>query len=163
MDSLNQWPENKTIVRFSDCDMYGHLNNIWYLKYFLDAREDHLSIHYNMTLEGFARQGIGWAVSTNQIAYLKPARVNEAVYIKSAVIDYTDSDVLVEMHMLNEKRTHHKAILWSKFVHIDLVTGKRTNYAAELKSFFGKLKVKDSQENDFNKRVGQLRSVEQIG
>lgn len=159
MDSPNQWPENKTVVRFSDCDMYGHLNNIWYLKYFLDAREEHVAAHYDLTLEGFARQGVGWAVSSNQIAYLKPARVNETVHIKSCIIGYTDSDVLVEMHMLNESRSHLKSVLWSQFVNIDLSTGKRTNYADELKSLFEKLKISDGHGNDFNKRVGVLRNT----
>lgn len=159
METLIQWPETKALIRFSDCDMYGHLNNIWYLKYFLDAREEHIAANYNLTLSEFAQKGIGWAVSSNQIAYLKPARVNETVYIRSAVCDYTDSEILVEMHMQNEKRSHLKSVLWSKFVHIDLATGRRTNYASEYKALFEKLRI-DSSPDDFNKRVSVLKNQE---
>src|SRR5688572_8412521 len=98
-ETLITWPESTLAIRFSDCDMYGHLNNIWYLKYFLDAREDHIAKHYGLSLAHFAKMGTGWVVSTNQIAYLRPALVNEQVTIRSAVIDFSDHDILVEMQM----------------------------------------------------------------
>lgn len=160
METLIQWPETKMLIRFSDCDMYGHLNNVSYLKYFLDAREEHIAAHYNLTLSEFAKKGVGWAVSSNQIAYLKPARINELVYIKSALCDFTDSEILVEMHMQNEKRSHLKAVLWSRFVHIDLTTGRRTNYDSEYKSLFERVRIDDNFETDFNKRVYTLKNSE---
>src|SRR6187399_1425242 len=96
-ETLNPWPESSLAVRFSDCDMYGHLNNIWYLKYFLDAREDHIASNYGLSLAYFAKQGTGWVVSTNQISYLRPALVNEQVIIRSGVIEFSGEDLLVEM------------------------------------------------------------------
>src|ERR1041385_6172094 len=115
---LVKWPESPLLIRFYDCDLYGHRSNVQYVKYFMDAREDHLSTSYGMTLAGFAQQGIGWVVSSNQIAYFRSAKVNEPVIIRSAIIDLSSNHIVVEMQMIDAKRTHVKAALWSKFVHI---------------------------------------------
>jgi len=156
-ETLTIWPESTVAIRFSDCDMYGHLNNIWYLKYLLDAREDHIADSYDLTMAKFASMGSGWVVGTNQIAYLRPAMVNEKVIVRSAVIDYSANDILVEMQMTDVKRTHVKAILWSKFVHVSLKDGKRINLDQPLSDLFQKLKVGGYERDDFNKRVADLK------
>lgn len=33
-------------IRFADCDPIGHLNNVKYLEYMLNAREDHVEQNY---------------------------------------------------------------------------------------------------------------------
>jgi acyl-CoA thioesterase FadM len=158
IESLITWPESTLSIRFSDCDMYGHLNNIWYLKYLLDAREDHIADSYDLTMAKFASMGSGWVVGTNQIAYLRPALVNEKVIIRSAVMDHTENDILVEMQMIDVKRTHLKAILWSRFVHVGLKDGKRVNIGQSLDELFQKLKVGGYARNEFDKRVADLKS-----
>lgn len=159
IEQLVQWPETKMQVRFSDCDLYGHLNNIWYVKYFLDAREDHIAQSYGLSLADFARQGVGWVVSTNQIAYLKSAKVNERVVLRSAVVNFQENQILVEMQMLDEQRTHVKSIMWSKFVHVGLKDGKRMNHSEELISLFSKVKVGGYEHNEFDKRLSDLRTA----
>ncbi len=143
-------------VRFSDCDLYGHLSNIWYVKYFLDAREDHLATSYGLSLGAFAKQGVGWVVSTNQVSYFRPAKVNEQVIIRSAVVDFSPTYVLVEMQMLDDKRTHVKAALWSKFVHISLKDGRKTDHGADMMDLFDKIKLTDITM-DFNNRMQELK------
>src|SRR5688572_21628613 len=157
-DVLNPWPESSLAVRFSDCDMYGHLNNIWYLKYFLDAREDHIAASYGLSLAHFAKQGTGWVVRTNQITYLRPALVNEQVVIRSAVIDFTENDLVVEMQMIDAKRSHLKSVMWSKFVHVGLKDGKRAPHDAAMMDLFGKLRQGGYRYDEFERRVGDLRS-----
>lgn len=146
-------------VRFSDCDLYGHLNNIWYVKYFLDAREDHIAQSYGLTLADFAKRGIGWVVATNQIAYLKSAMVNERVTLRSALINFQENQVLVEMQMLDEHHTHLKSVMWSKFVHVGLKDGKRINHSDELNALFSRVQVGGYVHNEFDKRVNDLRST----
>jgi YbgC/YbaW family acyl-CoA thioester hydrolase len=157
-ESLNPWPESSLAVRFSDCDMYGHLNNIWYLKYFLDAREDHIAASYGLSLAQFASRGIGWVVKTNQIAYLRPALVNEKVVIRSGIIDFTEQDLVVEMQMIDEKRSHLKSVMWSKFVHVGLKDGKRATHDPELADLFGKLRQGGYRYDEFERRVGDLKT-----
>lgn len=152
-----QWPETRMQVRFSDCDLYGHLNNIWYVKYFLDAREDHIAQSYGLTLADFAQRGIGWVVSTNQIAYLKSAKVNEKVVLRSAVINFKDNQILVEMQMLDEHRIHVKSVMWSTFVHVGLKDGKRISHSDELTELFTRVKVGGYEHHEFDKRLSDLK------
>ncbi|HAI79495.1 MAG TPA: thioesterase, partial [Chryseobacterium sp.] len=74
-------------VRFSDCDPIGHLNNVKYLEYMLNAREDHVESGYGFTYEGYTRQtGCTWITVQNEIAYLKEVRYNAKVQISSKTI-----------------------------------------------------------------------------
>ena len=48
-------------IRFSDCDPIGHLNNVKYLEYMLNAREDHVESGYGFTYEEYTRKtGCTW-------------------------------------------------------------------------------------------------------
>ena len=40
--SMEKIFSSEALIRFSDCDPIGHLNNQRYMDYFLNAREDHL-------------------------------------------------------------------------------------------------------------------------
>ena len=155
--SLAKWPESRMQIRFSDCDLYGHLSNIQYLKYFMDAREDHIAASYGLTLADYARQGVGWVVSTNQISYFRPAKVNEPVVLRSAIIDLSANHIVVEMQMTDEKRTHVKSALWSKFVHVSLKDGRKTEHNPEMMELFEKIRL-DDVTMDFNNRMIELKS-----
>ena len=43
-------------VRFSDCDPIGHLNNVKYIEYMLNAREDHVESFYGFTYEDYIKK-----------------------------------------------------------------------------------------------------------
>jgi YbgC/YbaW family acyl-CoA thioester hydrolase len=153
---MKKWPESKLQIRFSDCDLYGHLSNIQYVKYFMDAREDHISESYGLSLGDFAKQGIGWVVSSNQIAYFRSAKINEPVILRSAIIGLSPAHILVEMQMIDEKRTNVKAALWSKFVHVSLKDGRKTEHSSELMNLFNQVKLEDVQL-DFEARMNELK------
>ena len=155
---MKKWPESKLQIRFSDCDLYGHLSNIQYVKYFMDAREDHIAESYGLSLADFAKQGIGWVVSSNQIAYFRAAKVNEPVILRSAIIDVSPQHILVEMQMIDEKRTNVKATMWSKFVHISLKDGRKTEHSSELMNLFNQVKLDDVQL-DFEARMKELKGI----
>jgi len=157
METLTQWPESKTLIRFSDCDLYGHLSNIQYVKYFMDAREDHIAESYGLSLGDFAKQGIGWVVSTNQISYFRAAKVNEPVILRSAIIDLSPNSIVVEMQMIDHQRTHIKAALWSKFVHISLKDGRKMDHNPELMDLFTSIRLANIS-TDFNTRMTELKT-----
>jgi len=154
---MTKWPETRTLVRFSDCDLYGHLSNIQYVKYFMDAREDHIAESYGLTLADFAKQGIGWVVSSNQISYFRSAKVNEPVILRSGIIDLSANHILVEMQMIDEKRTNIKAALWSRFVHVSLKDGRKAEHSTELMELFSKVKL-DGVDLDFEPRMRSLKN-----
>lgn len=151
-------PESKVLIRFPDCDPFNHLNNSRYIDYFINAREDHLWENYKMNIYAYGKQyGKSWVVGQNQIAYLKPAMLMEQVVIKSAILELSSTDILVEMTMWNKDKTQLKSILWSRFVHFNLVTQKRDEHSKELMGYFSPLVKPLSEEMDFEQRVAQMR------
>ncbi len=103
----------------------GHLNNARYVDYFINAREDHLKESYQVNISDFAMQGITWVVGKHEISYLRPASYNEVVFITSSLIQATADMLLVEMLMMDEKQKHVKAFIWSRFIPINIKTGKK--------------------------------------
>ena len=93
MNAYNKTPESTRIVRFQDCDPYGHLNNAKYIDYLLNVREDHLREQYDIDVFAMARKdNTSWLVGRNDIVYLRPADVMEEVVVRTALIDYTNRD-----------------------------------------------------------------------
>ena len=90
-------------IRFSDCDPIGHLNNVKYLEYMLNAREDHVEEFYGFTYEDyFRRTGCTWVAVQNEIAYLKEVKANTKVVISSKTIEMSDRVSKVEILMKDE-------------------------------------------------------------
>ena len=107
-------------IRFPDCDPFGHLNNSRYLDYLLNAREDHLRDGYQMDLAALYKEGLGWMVNSHQVQFLRPALYNERVCIRSCLIGAGESHLQVEMTMWDENIKTCKALLWTKFTHVNL-------------------------------------------
>ena len=154
---MEKFPQSFYPIRFNDCDPFGHLNNSKYIDYFLNAREDHLKEHYGIDLKVWAQQGQAFVVSAHEIRYLRPATYNESVPIRSALIGWGDSWLLVEMCMFGKER-QLKAILWTTFTRIDPATGKRMVHPPEFQPFIDQALVEGIAEKGLTARVESLRS-----
>lgn len=156
---LKVW-ESKSLIRFPDCDPFNHLNNARYIDYFINAREDHIMANLNFNIYHYAAQnGLGWVVSKNQIAYLKPAFLMETVVIDSTLLYAGDKEVTVEMKMWNERKDKLKSVLWSNFVHINMKTQRPESHSRELMELFKPLESPLSSAISFDERVEQLRTM----
>lgn len=100
--------ESSAIIAFSDCDPFGHLNNGRYIDYFLNAREEQLEAYYDLSLIDWSRRGLGWFVTQNQIAYLRPANYREKVILVSRLTTYSESTLQIEMLMYDEHKKSSK-------------------------------------------------------
>jgi len=127
------------IVRFSDCDPFGHLNNARYLDYMLNAREDHMREEYKLSFSDFAKQGVGWVTTRNEIQYLRPAYYNEKVCIQSKLLEVTETDLLVEISMFDESRQQLKALLWGTFTHVNIKNSRRETHTHEMLQFLNSI------------------------
>lgn len=105
-----------------------------------------------------AQNGLGWVVSKNQIAYLKPAFLMETVVIDSTSLRLGEREVFVEMKMWNEKKEKLKSVLWSNFVHINMKTQRPENHSNELMEMFRPFEIPLGSAMSFDERVEQLRS-----
>jgi len=157
MTTLIKTLESKATIRFQHCDPFNHLNNSEYINYMINAREDQIIQHYNLDLFKMAQNiGKSWVVGSNQIAYLKPALIMEEVIIDSQLLSFSENELLVEMRMWNHNKKEIKAVLWSSFVHFNLLKQKRCDHAPELIKLFQSI-VNPINTKNFNDRLLQLK------
>jgi len=157
LNTPNKVLESRGMVRFQDCDPFNHLNNAAYLNYLVNAREDQLLTNYGINIYDLhSLGGKSWVVSSNQIAYIRPARLMEKIVMQSQLIGYTQSETQVELRMYNEDKTQLKAVMWGRYVHIDLKVQKRTTHDQTLMDLFQQALYPVEAEN-FEQRVAQLR------
>lgn len=157
MTTLPKILESKAKIRFQHCDPFNHLNNAEYLNYMINAREDQIISNYNLDLFEMAQtQGISWVVGTNQIAYLRPAFLMEDIIIDSQLFSFTENELNVEIRMWNHDKTELKAVMWSSFVHFNLLKQKRWNHTNELMELFRSI-VHPIKVLSFNERISQLK------
>jgi acyl-CoA thioester hydrolase len=140
---MNKTPHSFYTIRFTDCDLFGHLNNGRYIDYLLNAREDHLKTEYGLDLTDFYKQGVSWLVAAHEISYIRPAAYNERVSVMSALIKLEPGSLLVEMLMMDEKHTHIKSLMWTKFIHVNVKTGKRESHTDTFMDFARSIEVSD--------------------
>jgi len=160
MKQLPNILESNAVVRFQDCDPFNHLNNSAYIDYFFNAREDQLIEHYDIDIYKMARkQGVSWVVGTNQIAYLSPALLMEEVVIDSQLLGYGASKLHVELRMWNHDKTELKAVMWSTFVHFNLMLQKRETHTKYLMDIFETVVNKVDAET-FEERIKFLKKHE---
>lgn len=100
----------KIQVRFSDCDMMGHVNNAVYLSYFEMAR-----IHYFGILlakdRDWKREGV--LLRKNEVEYLKPVLLNDVPEIEVFMdhIGTKSFTVSYELKVNGELRSIGKSVL----------------------------------------------------
>jgi len=149
---------SKAVIRFQDCDPFNHLNNGNYINYFMNHREDKLVDDYKIDVYKMAKkQGKSWVSGSNQIAYLRPALTMETVYIESQLIRYTDSELYVEMRMYNENKTELKSVIWSSFVHFNLLKQRRDFHNGSLMDLFENVHS-PLDTNIFEERIKNIKT-----
>ena len=157
MNHLPKILETKTRIRFQHCDPFNHLNNAEYLNYMVNAREDQLIENYGIDIYEMARkQGKSWVVGTNQIAYIRPAWTMEEVLIQSQLLSFDQTSLQVELRMYNRDKTELKALMWSRYVHFDLINQKRHIHDPEFMDLFDQVKQPVEQDT-FEDRLAELR------
>ena len=146
----------KARIRFQDCDPLNHLNNGRYIDYFILAREDQVRDAYGLDIHVHMREtGKGWVITSNQVAYLYPAAVNEIVTIKTRLVGFSNNELHVEMTMWDEAETRLKSIAWAKMKYIDLRAVKATDHSDELMELFGSVAT-PADEKFFEQRCGAI-------
>lgn len=143
MKTFEKEPSSEFTIRFQDCDPMGHLNNARFIDYVMNAREDQLLSHYGINLSDYMKKGIGWVIAGHEILYRRPALYNERVKIRTALLEFGNSDLLVEGVVTDMNETHLKALLWTRFVHVNTANGKKEQHNEELLQLFTAVKVDD--------------------
>lgn len=74
-------------VRHYECDAYGHLNNVNYLRYMQETALD-ASAAVGWDTSRYERIGKQWLIRESDIHYLKAIRWNDEIEITSYVVDF---------------------------------------------------------------------------
>lgn len=74
-------------VRHYECDAYGHLNNVNYVRYMQEAALD-ASAAVGWDVERYQQIGHQWLIRETDIEYLLPLHYNEQVEVKTWVADF---------------------------------------------------------------------------
>lgn len=148
-------------IRFADCDPIGHLNNVKYLEYMLNAREDHVEQNYGFTYEQYTREtGCTWVTIQNEIAYLKEVRYNSKVEITSKTIAVDDLTAVVELLMKDENGVVH-AVFWLTVIYFNMKTRRAEKMPEETLDKFRHFLVEIDQ-TQFKDRVVYFRQHNKI-
>lgn len=154
-------PNSVYKIRFSDCDLFGHLNNARYIDYFMNAREDHLKDHYDLKLTDYYQKGISWVVTGHEIAYLRSAVYDEIVNIETTLLLAEADGLYVELIMRDEEKNHIKAIMRTKFTPINPKTGKRELHTAEFMEFAKSIEnTLAGNKKNLQERIKELRYMQ---
>lgn len=149
---MQQEISSQVKVRFSDCDPIGHLNNVKYLDYMLNAREDHVESGYGFTYEEYTRKtGCTWITVQNEIAYLKEVRYNAKVIISSKTIEVGDRLSKVEILMKSEDGKTIHSVLWLTVIYFDMKTRASASQPEDTKNLFRKFLI-NLEEKRFSKQ-----------
>ena len=144
-------------IRFADCDPIGHLNNVKYLEYMLNAREDHVEQNYGFTYEQYTREtGCTWVTIQNEIAYLKEVRYNSTVTITSKTILVDDLTAVVELLMKDDKGVVH-AVFWLTVIYFNMKARRAEKMPEKTLHQFAHFLV-NIDHKTFKERVSFFRS-----
>ena len=157
---MDKYPESKTVIRFQDCDAFGHLNNTSFIEYFINTREDHLRDYYAFNLYEHARTfNHNWFIGRHEIAYLRPAGLGETVTIRTGLIELSKRALTIEGIMFDETGTKLKAVQWTTFNYVDLQLGKSAVHPEELNTLLASILLEGVENKDLDKRITQLKSA----
>ncbi len=159
MKKLPKIIESNKKIRFQDCDPFNHLNNGRYVDYYINAREDQLLENYGIDLFKIIKEDrLGWVVSNNQVAYLRPVFTMETICIESQLIKFSPKHLQVEMRMWNHDKTILKSIAWFGFVPFNLATNKVEKHSPSFMDLFEKV-ILPVTEKTFEEREIYFRTL----
>jgi len=133
--------ESISRIQFQDCDPFGHLNNMRYIEYIMEARTDQLRNEYGFDTYRHARQKErSWVVVRTKINYMHPALYNEEVVIQTRLIHFDKFRIVPEGVMMSLDRTKLHAVMWVEFAYFDIKTGRPQRHEDEMTDFLTSIK-----------------------
>lgn len=151
---------SKTIVRFQDCDAFGHLNNARFINYFINAREDHLRDYYAFDLYEHARaSNENWFIGRHEIVYLRPAALGETVSIQTGLLQFSNRSLVVEGVMFDKDMNKIKAVQWTTFRYVNLQQGRAAEHPESITRLLEGVVLGDVERESIDQRIRQLKKA----
>ncbi len=83
--------ETELAVRPDDIDLYQHVHSTRYLDYVLAARFEQMDRHYKMSMQEFARLGLGWYMASATLNFKHPLGWGDRMVVRPWNVHFTDT------------------------------------------------------------------------
>ena len=107
--------ETKIVVRYSETDQMGRVYYSRYLEWFELGRAEHLK-SVGFPYSNMEKQGLYLVVADTYIKYIKPAKYEETVIVKTMIKEVNKASVIFEYEVKNENTNELLATGNSKLV-----------------------------------------------
>jgi len=156
---ISREPQSTVRIQFEHCDPFGHLNNMQYLSYIMNARTNHLRDYYNFDLfEHGDTTGNNWVVSRTRINYLLPIKLNQEVNIQTRLLYADERHIVPEAVIKSPINGRLHAVAWIEFVYINVNRARPVRHSPALMQFFKSIEFPLSEFHleKFEQRVRDL-------
>ena len=122
-------------VRYYECDAYGHVNNVNYLRYMQEAAFD-ASAAAGYDFARYQALGRNWLARRTDIEYLRPLRYGDSVEVRTWVMDFHRvlSRRAYEMRSLVGGELVARAV--TDWVYVNAATGRPVRVPPEMAAAF---------------------------
>jgi acyl-CoA thioester hydrolase len=122
-------------VRHYECDAYGHVNNVNYLRYMQEAAFD-ASAAAGYDLARYSEMDRHWLIRETEIEYLRPLRYGDSVQVKTWVADFRRVRSRRAYELRHSGSGDLVARASTDWVFLDISTGRPTKIPVEMKAAF---------------------------
>ncbi|MCF7688475.1 MAG: acyl-CoA thioesterase [Cephaloticoccus sp.] len=126
--------ETELAVRPDDIDLYQHVHSTRYLDYVLAARFEQMERYYGMSMQDFARLGLGWFMTTANIAYKRPLGWGDRMTVRCWIEHFTTMGCRVAFEI--EKLPTGKRVCdgFCDYMLVNLTTGRGVTLPEDIKA-----------------------------
>lgn len=118
-------------VRHYECDVYGHVNNVNYLRYMQEAAFD-ASAAAGYDMARYSEMDRHWLIRETDIEYLRPLRYGDSVQVKTWVRDFRRVRSRRAYELRQSASGELAARASTDWVFLDTSTGRPTTIPAEM-------------------------------
>lgn len=122
-------------VRPEEIDILGHVNNLAYLRWMIDAALAHSALQ-GWPNEAYLERGEGWVVRGHEITYLRSAQPDDRVIVRTWVADWSRVTSLRRYHILRRDDEAVLAKASTHWAYIEFKTGRPRRIPDEITQAF---------------------------
>ena len=119
-------------VRPDDIDMNQHVHASKYFDYVLAARYDQMARCYEMGMDEFVAQGLGWFVRTSHIEYKRPLKMGDRFVVTTWISEISDDSVRVQFEIAKKSNNKIAADGYCVYTLVSLQNGRARDISADI-------------------------------
>ncbi len=127
--------DHHRIVVPEEIDALGHVNNLAYMRWMIDAALAHSSAR-GWPQARHMQLGSGWVVRSHRIRYLRPARLGQPVMVRTWVAETKRVTSLRRFLILRPEDEMRLAVAETEWAYVSFATGSPTRIPPEVATAF---------------------------